>query len=342
MDHNGRCIVVKERIRGLILPFSVSVVLAPLLAYLTKSSVSDGIIIGIGVFLAIEVIRLSDEVFRDRDWTRRLVELTEAVSQDGRRLALLADRTESYIRDNRHLLTIERTLRSLDRGPRGNSVIADIVRESVLEVEATGVLAVQEQRLRIDVGALSSDDALYSVFVGDVSEDFFWATFAPENIAWFQTASGDLFLKAIDSALASRRITEARRLLLYRDVQELDSHAVALCVKLHEMSNHSVRILPLADYQETVRAAAHKTYRLAEDFGVYGRHYVWETAIETNGLLASGYVNYAPDVVSRYIATYEKLWSLSADYPESVLSRRVPSVPESARLGDFRALCNGR
>ena len=92
---------MKERIRGLILPFSVSVVLAPLLGYLTKSSVSDGIIIGIGVFLAIEVIRLSDEVFRDRDWTRRLVELTEAVSQDGRRLALLADRTESYIRDNR-------------------------------------------------------------------------------------------------------------------------------------------------------------------------------------------------------------------------------------------------
>ncbi len=184
---------MKERIRGLILPFSVSVVLAPLLAYLTKSSVSDGIIIGIGALPSHRGdFASSDEVFRDRDWTRRLVELTEAVSQDGRRLALLADRTESCVRDNCHLLTIERTLRSLDRGPRGNSVIADIVRESVLEVEATGVLAVQEQRLRIDVGALSSDDALYSVFVGDVSEDFFWATFAPENIAWFQTTSGDL------------------------------------------------------------------------------------------------------------------------------------------------------
>ena len=140
----------------------------------------------------------------------------------------------------------------------------------------------------------------------------------------------------MDRALAKRRIPETRRLLVYENSADLDSALIALCMYLHLRSHYSVKVIRRADFADVVRNAV--SHDFAYDFGLYGKHYVWETTLSPDGLLQRGNLNFSKTTIERYRAIYSSLWSIASDYPSRFYAKYSCNNRRNHQLGDFRSL----
>jgi hypothetical protein len=329
------------RLQSLIISFVVSGVLAPILSFVTKSSTGVTIVFGVCCFVALEVIQLGEKVVFARQDAEKFRSAMAGISADAGRMAAIIARGETRIEDRDQLASLAHDVSRLDDGSRSRAVVAGIIRENISHVNSMARQALSDSRVSIDFASLSPPyDQLFSVFQGNEAEDYFWAALTADQITSYRTVIGEMFLRNIDHALTSRKITEARRLLVFRRPKDLDSELMATCMYLHLRSGYSTKLISHSDFAEVTQHSV--PHEIVHDFEIYGTHLVWETAYSPDDLIQRGTISFAPEVVRRYHVVYSSLWSVATDYPDDLYAKYSCDKLENHHLGDFRSLWASR
>ena len=141
-------------------------------------------------------------------------------------------------------------------------------------------------------------------------------------------------MKGLDAKFREGNIISIRRLFIYEQKEELEDFRTRLCFLLHAQSNYEYKIISKKDFDSILLSFGDRT--LVNDFGIYGEHFIWETAIENKVFIDSGYVNVDKKRIAKYTELYKRIWTVASKY--EILDNELITKYKNFRMVDFRTI----
>jgi hypothetical protein len=158
-----------------------------------------------------------------------------------------------------------------------------------------------------------SELILDSAFSGRPDDIFRGVHFAVDSRFMFSPVVSS-WSERVDALLDQGRLREVRRLIVFSDSRELLNPAARRFLAIEsERPGHSHRYVSEQTLREHLRAAS---LPAPHDFGIYGSRFVFTSASPEPSDL-SGTWTRRPDLVRDYIQTFDRLWAVADEVPET-------------------------
>jgi len=139
----------------------------------------------------------------------------------------------------------------------------------------------------------------------DDDNSYFYATAScGEGTKWFSTGEGASYLKNIHMKIKKKNI---KRLFIYDSDNPITKHD-EICFQLHKNNDYEIKKIE-RDVIDDIFAGIHDL-DILNDFGIYGKNFVWEKMPNSN-ILKRGNLSIDPQKISAYTDAFNKAWEES-------------------------------
>lgn len=152
--------------------------------------------------------------------------------------------------------------------------------------------------------------SIFKVF--DKREDDYFYTISrsdKSSIEWFFDINkmSNTYLKMAYSYLKDGKINNVKRLFIYEKMDDLNFRLFNLLLRLHQNSNFEIKLIPVDTFMAHL-----KREHLSDDFGIYGKHFVFENNSNSlNGVELFCGFNVNSDRISEYTECFNLVWGIS-------------------------------
>lgn len=129
------------------------------------------------------------------------------------------------------------------------------------------------------------------------------------SIEWFFNINkmSNTYLKMAYSYLKERRIKSVKRLFVFEKMDDLNFILLNLLLRLHQNSNFEIKLITIDTYKAHFRRE-----HLSDDFGIYGKHFVFENNINSlNGEELFCGFNVNQDRIEEYTECFNLVWGIA-------------------------------
>lgn len=129
------------------------------------------------------------------------------------------------------------------------------------------------------------------------------------SVEWFFDINkmSNTYLKMSYSYLKEGRIRNVRRLFVYEKIEELDFILFNLLLRLHQNSGFQIKVIAFDTFM-----AHFKREHLSDDFGIYGKHFVFENNMNSlNGEELFCGFNVNPNRINEYTECFNLVWGIA-------------------------------
>jgi uncharacterized protein YhbP (UPF0306 family) len=196
-------------------------------------------------------------------------------------------------------------------------------------------MSANSQLLPVNIRHFDTTDILMSCLLDGHNDDFLAVHFLAANDYVQNVPHARRYLTRSEEKILNGELKQVRRLFIVDDGREAeqlrDSFSVAF-LGFHETSQKfDYRIIQSSTYRAFL-SDADPDNPLAEDFGVYGRLYVYETQVASAQAI-QGHFSSDPDRIQTYRRHFERCWDYGRIYSEFV-DEPLPNVPRARDVFD--------
>jgi len=333
-DHKGKWDSITIPVKQFAIEVLLSIVATALVGHLLHLDAYHEILVGLLLFLSLAVLRRAYLIEQSLALLRMLPDHVATLA-DVRTFLHQLQTVHSIQRQlDSDLLRVSNNLRELIARYGGSSSLFGFwYRARLLAFLHDLEHTLETDSYTFDLSLLQEQDRLDNVFTG-IETDCFCGTCTCQGVSWYLAAAGSYFLQSIDKQFTSGNIRAVRRLFIYETEADLNDPVVRVCLFLHECSGYQYRAISDASFRAVMDDFGERDF--VRDFGISGKHYVWETIPKGTGAVESGVVCVNTERISKYAQLFERLWAHAAEYP--IRDPEIRTLCEGHRIADLRVL----
>lgn len=319
--------------------FIINIVVCVIVVSLTQRIFSldsvQEILVGSILFIALEVTQLSYRLSRQNKYFGM-------IESSNLQLDKIAIEVKDLAKLEHSIVSLDEKAKRISEGLRkiatdnsiGNNLFILWYQEKLDALSRHISHTIESRSYYMDAkSSIQEQDRVNVVFQGR-ENDYFWATSSCEGINWFATARGDIYLRDMYRRFAANQIAGVRRLFIHESESELSKFRTQLCFLLHEQSGYEYKIISRQDFDAIFQGFDDKN--LVPDFGIFGNHFVWETSVENQMSIESGYVCVDQKKAIKYTQLYQMLWSHAIYY--QIVDEQLKMTYKDCHIDDFRTI----
>lgn len=315
----------------------VSILAVTLIQLLITTTLFQEIVLGFLTFISIQILKLqavSDNVKKiDSNIThqRKKLENTEQA------VCIISEKKKSVDKINSDLKDISIGLDTIvDRF--SNDLFSPWYITKIQDLSQHIKHTLESETFYFDTSLIREQDRMFRVFNSD-NDGFFFATSTRETLAWSLETDGDDFMKELHNNYSSGNIKDIKRIFIYNKSSELSELFIQLWFTLHIQSGYHIKTID-KDYFNSL-LSNYRDRSLSSDFGIYGKHFVWETMPNEKLSIEYGQICVNDEKIEKYTHLFEKVWIHSEEIVLN-LNDEVKNEVENLQIDSFRRVVSNK